>query len=155
MIQGIHHASITTRDLDRLIAFYRDLLGFEVVMENEWGPGESPSSDRIYGLRDSAVRMAILKTGNAMLEIFQFQNPVGQRGEDSRAVAVPGLTHIALTVSDIRAEYARLSAAGVRFHCPPEETPGLCWATYGRDPDGNIFELLEPEPDGALAPPGR
>jgi catechol 2,3-dioxygenase-like lactoylglutathione lyase family enzyme len=33
MIKGLHHASITTGDLDRLIAFYRDQLGFQVVFE--------------------------------------------------------------------------------------------------------------------------
>jgi hypothetical protein len=28
------------------------------------------------------------------------------------------------------------------FHCPPQ-TMGNVSATYGRDPDGNIVELLE------------
>ncbi len=47
MIRGLHHASITTGDLDRLVAFYRDLLGFEVVLETSWGaatPSPTPST---------------------------------------------------------------------------------------------------------------
>ena len=29
------------------------------------------------------------------------------------------------------------------FHCPPQEVEGGIRATYGRDPDGNVVELLE------------
>ena len=43
---------------------------------------------------------------------------------------------------DIQAEYERLSAAGMRFHCPPLDM-GAVKATYGRDPDGNVVELQE------------
>jgi catechol 2,3-dioxygenase-like lactoylglutathione lyase family enzyme len=53
-----------------------------------------------------------------------------------------GITHIALDVRDIHAEYERLSAAGMRFHCPPLDMGGIK-ATYGRDPDGNVVELQE------------
>lgn len=30
MINGVHHVSIATTDLERMLGFYRDLLGFEV-----------------------------------------------------------------------------------------------------------------------------
>jgi catechol 2,3-dioxygenase-like lactoylglutathione lyase family enzyme len=53
-----------------------------------------------------------------------------------------GITHIALDVRNIGAEYERLSAAGMRFHCPPLDM-GTVKATYGRDPDGNVVELQE------------
>jgi catechol 2,3-dioxygenase-like lactoylglutathione lyase family enzyme len=32
MIRGVHHTNIATGDLDRLLVFYRDLLGFEVLL---------------------------------------------------------------------------------------------------------------------------
>ena len=42
------------------------------------------------------------------------------------------------------AEYERLVAAGMTFHCaPPQLGAGMIRATYGRDPDGNIVELQE------------
>ena len=53
-----------------------------------------------------------------------------------------GLTHIAIAVDDIDAEFTRMSEAGVRFHCPPGPK-GPYRATYGRDPEGNVFELIE------------
>jgi catechol 2,3-dioxygenase-like lactoylglutathione lyase family enzyme len=151
MIKGLHHASITTGDLDRLAAFYRDLLGFVVVFEYAWEAGNK-AADAIYGLKDSAVRMAMLRTSNVFLELFEFANPIGKTGDPDRPVCDHGITHICLTVTDIGAEYARLTAAGMRFHCPPQHMPGLCTATYGRDPDGNIVELMEPETGGAFAP---
>lgn len=36
MIRGIHHVGLSTPDLDRLVDFYRDVMGFEVVMTSEW-----------------------------------------------------------------------------------------------------------------------
>lgn len=143
MIQGIHHASITTANLARLKAFYCDLLGFEVVLETSWGAGNA-AADAIYGLKDSAVKMAMLRNKNACLELFEFEHPKGKANDPARPVCDQGYTHICLNVSDIEAEYARLIAAGMHFNCPPKTVPGLCSATYGRDPDGNLVELMEP-----------
>jgi catechol 2,3-dioxygenase-like lactoylglutathione lyase family enzyme len=151
MLLGTHHASITTPDIDRLADFYCNQLGFELVMVGAWD-GDAPVCDLIYGLEKTSVRMAMLKLGGSFLELFEFIHPVGKRSDAERAVSTPGFTHVAVQVTDIEAEYARLVAEGVRFHCPPQEVPGLCKATYGRDPEGNIFELLEPAPRGAFDP---
>jgi hypothetical protein len=32
---------------------------------------------------------------------------------------------------------------GAVFHCPPQDFGGAVKATYGRDPDGNVFELQQ------------
>lgn len=44
---------------------------------------------------------------------------------------------------DIDAEYERLSKAGVTFFSAPQEMFDMLESVYGRDPDGNIFELQE------------
>jgi len=51
-------------------------------------------------------------------------------------------TRLCFDVTDIHGEYARLQGMGVQFTCPPQSL-GTVLATYGRDPDGNIFELQE------------
>jgi catechol 2,3-dioxygenase-like lactoylglutathione lyase family enzyme len=150
MIVGLHHASITTADLTRLTSFYREHLGFELVMETQWGAGNA-DADAIFGLADTAVRMAMLRHANCFLELFEFAAPIGDAGKAIRPVCDQGITHICIAVTDIDAEYARLVAAGMRFNCTPREVPGLCRATYGHDPDGNIVELMEIDPAGPFA----
>ena len=150
MILGVHHASITTADVERLAAFYCDHLAFEVAMRTEWGAGNA-GADAIYGLTNTAVKMVMLRGANCFLELFQFESPVGKPGDPQRPVNDQGYTHICIAVSDIDAEYARLSAVGMVFNCPPQTAQGLCRATYGRDPDGNIIELMEADPDGPFA----
>jgi catechol 2,3-dioxygenase-like lactoylglutathione lyase family enzyme len=141
MIQGIHHTAISTGDLDRALRFYRDLLGFEEVFSSAWEVG-SEDVDRIVGLKDSSARVVMLKAGNACIELFQYETPRPKPGEARRPVCDHGITHLCLQVTDIDAEYERLKAAGMLFHCPPQAQSGLR-VTYGRDPDGNVVELLE------------
>jgi catechol 2,3-dioxygenase-like lactoylglutathione lyase family enzyme len=151
MIRGIHHVAISTSDLARAIAFYRDLFGFEVVMEFDWPVG-TEQSDRIMGLEGSSGRAAVLRGTGGMLEIFEFRSPAPRPGDPARPVCDHGLTHLCVEVRDIAGEYQRLRRAGMAFHCPPQDIMGGHWATYGRDPDGNVIELLEiTDPDHPMA----
>ena len=146
MIRGIHHVAISTPDIDRLAAFYCDLLGMELVRESSWAAG-SARIDAIVGLEGSSARTMTLRAGNAYLELFQYQTPAGARQEPRRPVSDHGYTHFALDVVDIDAEHARLVAAGMTFHTPPPPLSDLgsggLRSTYGRDPDGNVVELQE------------
>ena len=146
MINGIHHVALSTADLDRLVAFYRDVLGFEVVYEGGWKQGNR-MIDGIVGLHDSAARSAMLRANNTHIEVFEYSNPPGAPVDPARPVSDHGYTHFCIDVSDIDAEYERLSAAGMTFHCPPPSSDelggGSIRATYGRDPDGNVVELQE------------
>ena len=141
MIRGIHHTAISTGDLDRALTFYRDLLGFEVVMEFGWPEG-TEFADSITGLKGSAARTAMLRAGNTHIEIFEYSSPPPKEGDPRRPVCDHGITHFCVDVVDIEAEYERLKAAGMTFHCPPLDL-GVAKATYGRDPDGNVVELQE------------
>ena len=146
MFLGVHHVAIATTDLDRLRSFYCTHLGMEQLSESEWA--DFPLFDAIVGLPGSAARVCMLKAGNLALEIFQYSQPRSEPGEANRPVNKPGITHFGFVVDDVDAEYARLCAAGVRFHgapsdksISPEEMP--LRAVYGRDPDGNVFEMIE------------
>ena len=141
MINGIHHTAISTPDLERALAFYRDLLGATLVTDFEWPVGLEVA-DRIVGLQGSSARAVMLRLGNAMIELFEFSAPKPRPGDPERPVSDHGITHICLDVSDVDAEYDRLLGAGMRFHCPPQQL-GALRTTYGRDPDGNVIELQE------------
>lgn len=146
MIRGIHHTAISTGDIERSIAFYEGLFGFEVVMRFDWDT-DSTWADAVTGLRGSSARVAMLKHGNAFIEIFQYASPQPKVSEPNRPVCDHGITHIAMLVDDVDAEYERLKAAGMEFHCAP---PDGLRATYGRDPDGNVVEIMQVAAGGPL-----
>ncbi len=141
MIHGFHHTAISTPDIERALAFYRDLLGAKPVNEFAW-PRGTEIADRIVGLRDSSARVAMLSLGNAMIELFEYSSPTPNSNEPQRRVCDHGITHLCLSVTDIDAEYERLKASGMDFNSPPQDL-GATRVTYGRDPDGNVIELHE------------
>lgn len=151
MIKGVHHVAMSTKNIDRLKAFYRDRFGFKVVYEREKAGEPNPSSDAIFGLQGASFRMAMLKGPNVFVEMFEFASPEGKPSDPRRPVCDAGITHLCFSVTDIHGEYSRLKDAGVTFHCTPQKRPGVGQATYGRDPDGNVFELIETDPECAFA----
>ena len=143
MIRGIHHVAVSTPDLDRIVAFYRDVLGAEPVYEGGWEKG-SAIIDSIVGLEGSSCRQAMLKLHNAYLEFFEYHTPTPERKDPAYPPNNHGYTHFCIDVTDIDFEYRRLSEAGVTFNAPPPEFDGgHVRATYGRDPDGNIIEIQQ------------
>ena len=152
MIKGIHYTAISTPNLERLVAFYCDLLGFRMELDAPWE--ESAPLDRLMGLQGSSGRVALLRLGKTALEIFEFRTPTPVDGDPDRPISNHGITLICLNVSDLDSEYERLKAAGMRFHCPPVEVDAVQIRTaYGRDPDGNIVELQEIlDPSSPMAP---
>jgi catechol 2,3-dioxygenase-like lactoylglutathione lyase family enzyme len=141
-ITGMHHVAISTPDADRLLEFYRDLLGFEVVFGGTWPVGTA-KADAITGLDGSSARQILLLCGNAYLEMFEYHSPDARPGDPRRPVCDHGITHVCVDVDDLDAEYERLSSAGVPFHAPPQDLGGGVRTTYGRDPDGNVVEFQE------------
>ena len=141
MIRGIHHTAVSTVDLERSLAFYRDLLGFETVLDWSWPEGTA-NMNRTHGLPETAGRVVLLQAGNAMLELFEYATPGPRAADPERRLCDHGITHFCIDVDDIDAEYERLRAGGMSFHCPPVDY-GTVKTTYGRDPDGNVIELQE------------
>jgi glyoxylase I family protein len=139
MIVGMHHVAIGVPDLDKGLAFYRDLLGFTVVQESHFDR-DNPKADRAIGLPEVAAHMAMLKARNAFIELWQYTNPPP---DDRRGRPCDyGYVHFALQVDGIDAEYARLKAGGMTFVGDPVDF-GVASAIYGRDPFGNVIELYE------------
>lgn len=141
MIHGIHHPAISTKDMTRALEFYCGVLGFEEVKRFGWPKGYA-DADELTGLNDSAATCVMLKKGNSFLEVFEFTAPPPQEALTERPVCDHGITHICLYISDMDSEYQRLQIAGMPFHSEPK-TDGSTRMAYGRDPDGNVVELLE------------
>mgnify|MGYP001820367829 FL=1 len=139
MIVGIHHVAIGVPDFQQGLAFYRDVLGFEVVQSGSF-KGDNPEADAAIGLPDTSAEMAMLKASNAYIEMWQYTNP---HPEDHRSRPCDyGYPHFALQVDGIQAEYDRLRAAGMEFVGDPVDF-GTTSAIYGKDPFGNVIEIYE------------
>jgi catechol 2,3-dioxygenase-like lactoylglutathione lyase family enzyme len=143
MLRGIHHPSITTGDLDRALTFYKDKLGFTEVFSFGWEAGTDMAAfaGKITTIPDSTARAAVLKAGNAFLEIFEYTLPASERMDD-RGLSQRGYSHICFDSDDVIADHARLSADGVVFNSEPIDV-GPMRVCYCRDPDGNFVELQQ------------
>ena len=142
MIRGVHHVAISTPDAERLLGFYCGQLGFEKRFDASWEAG-TEAADTIMGLKDSAARQIMLRTGNLYLEVFEFHAPSPRAGDPQRAVCDHGITHLCLLVDGLDDEVERLRAAGVPFQSAPQDLGGGIRTIYARDPDGNVVELKE------------
>jgi catechol 2,3-dioxygenase-like lactoylglutathione lyase family enzyme len=140
----VHHIGVSVADLQRSIDFYTDMLGMELAIAPFDLGGEDV--ERVMGLRDVRVRNCIMSKGNVRLELFEFASPTPAEQDPNYSVANRGISHFGVEIEDIDGAYAHMLAHGVRFHAPVTTFKGGIKATYGRDPDGNVFELLEIPP---------
>jgi catechol 2,3-dioxygenase-like lactoylglutathione lyase family enzyme len=145
-IERLHHTGYTVSNLDRSVAFYRDLLGCEVIAAQEKEGGYLAA---IVGYPDAHVRMAHLRIpgGEHVIELFEYLAPKGTVAD----VAPPnvGASHLCFIVEDLFRTYERLRDHGVdSFVSPPVEVDtGVNrggYALYLRDPDGITLELFQP-----------
>jgi len=137
-----HHVAMAVKDLNRALAFYRDLLGFEVDWDRDHYSGEHFSN--VVGMPDADAHVVMLKGYGTRLELFSYYTPPGEECGPKRQCDF-GLTHFALTVKNIHQIYERLHGAGVQFNCPPQNLRPGVWATYMKDPEGVTIEMVEYE----------
>lgn len=141
MITGAHHVAISVRSLEDSISFYRDKMELEVLAPPFPFGGEM--IEDIQGLKDARGRMCVMRKGNFMLELFEYEAPTPAAKDPNYSVGDRGISHFGLQVEDIENTVERMRNAGVRFHSEVKTFPSGMKAAYGRDNDGNVFELLE------------
>ncbi len=158
-LRSLDHAAFTVRDMDRAVAFYRDLLGC------------TPLGQML--LDDGTFKLVYLRKGRAYIELFAHKArpgeapqeaagsgragpdragppgdaPAGAGGAGTGAgnessARRPGYQHLAFQTDDVDAAAARLRAAGVRFTVDPRDAAGGVRLAFFLDPDGNELELV-------------
>lgn len=130
--------ALVVRDLDRSIAFYRDVLGMQEIKRVEVSD-EKAAKGRFAkrGFRFRTFRM-----GPLALKLVQVQGePTSTRGPVDDFT---GVRYIAFAVDDIDATMGQLRNRGVEFASeilPPETDQGVARLVFFHDPDGNLLEL--------------
>lgn len=120
----VEHVNLTVNDLERSIAFYRELLGLEVRWRGEATGSRGP------------VPAAHVGDDHCYLAIFEAESP----GRVEFDYAHPGLNHVGFVVDDLAATRARALSLGAEIHFEPEYDPGRRF--YITDPDGVEIELV-------------
>jgi catechol-2,3-dioxygenase len=122
-VTRLNHAVLFVRDVDRASAFYRDVFGFEEM-------------ERPAGMRAAFMRSPI---GGNHHDLGLFE--VGANAAKPPRGSV-GLYHLAwevATIEDLAAAAGSLSEAGAMTGASDH---GVSKSLYGRDPDGNEFEIM-------------
>lgn len=120
---GIEHFAIAAKDTEKLADFYIQAFGFSVAYKN----AKTPPT-------------IFVKPANpgSMIEII----PASEKPALRRELNDAGLVHVALSVSDLDAAMAELSARGVSFD-GDVKVSGDVKAVFFRDPEGNILHLIQ------------
>ncbi|MFQ3620554.1 MAG: VOC family protein [Spirochaetales bacterium] len=141
MITALEHTALSVSNLERSLVFYRDILGF--TLERLLEPSPERDLGRINGMPGSLARIAHLRLGPCMLELFQYLEPKGRLQPLDRNQADIGHIHMGLTSTDVRGDYKKLKELGIEFYGEPVEfRPGV-WVVYFRGPDRETIELRQ------------
>jgi methylmalonyl-CoA/ethylmalonyl-CoA epimerase len=123
-IQRIHQISIRATDTTRAVEFYRDVLGLKLIFQ-------------------APPQLAFFDCGGVRLMLSPAEPEFDHQG-----------SVIYFAVDDIKAAYAALAAAGVKFRTEPHLIAKLpdreVWLTDFLDSEGNVLALMsEPRIGGA------
>jgi len=142
MMKVIDHTSFTVSDMERSIAFYRDIMGMKVAWDSatEGVRFKGPEADKVTGCPGTEQRLVFLTIGDSRIELVQY-TPTGKPLVDNKA-SDTGSAHVCFKTDNIQAFYKKLLAKGVQLHCAPQHI-GFGWVMYFRDPDGIILEAAQ------------
>ena len=149
MVGRIYHVGLTVSDLDRSIAFYRDILGLEfqgeIFMEGE-------ETDKMFHKANCKARVAYLNGSKAIeappVELIQFVDSESHKEQSD--LFTTSISEVCFYTDDIDSVYKTLIENHVECLSEPQyfdfraDGFGESRAFYFRDPDGIILEMMQP-----------
>jgi catechol 2,3-dioxygenase-like lactoylglutathione lyase family enzyme len=138
------HTGITVADLERSLAFWRNVLGFE-LSHTAHQTGEL--AKEITGVAGAEIKLAVLKTpGSHKIELLEYLAPPNRKQVELRPCDV-GSIHVALLVDDLDAVLNTIAVSGWKAAGIPQTLTSGPNAgkrvVYVRDPDGTTIEFME------------
>jgi catechol 2,3-dioxygenase-like lactoylglutathione lyase family enzyme len=145
-ILNVSHIAIGVRDMDTSVAFYRDVLGMTVTLDEieEFGDGE-----RFPRTRRRGAYLRWDHDPHAPFVVLDQQLSTDPFGEPATLFQV-GVHHVGFWVDDVDAVADRARAAGLEPMTRPAnadtvaygEAPGRTVRTmFLRDPEGNVVQF--------------
>ncbi|HXA08331.1 MAG TPA: VOC family protein [Chthoniobacterales bacterium] len=145
-ILAADHTGITVANLERSLAFWRDVLGFEVSHR----PHQTGSlASEITGVPGAAISIAVLKGYGHKIELLEYLAPPGRQHVRPRPCDV-GSVHVAFVVDNLDAVLSAIAASGWQAAGkaqPLQAGPNAGKrVVYVRDPDGTTIEFMQSLP---------
>ena len=144
----LSHISLQVSDLDRALAFYREVFGMQIVLERNLEGPEFEAVTATPGARSMLVRGLV--AGHTVVQLFwhNWREPANEHR-----------TLMSFEVRDVQAAHEGLRAKGISIQSEPVPFDNST-AFVIHDPDGHPIEIIQwtPEaapyrvPDGAGAP---
>ena len=138
------HTGITVSNLERSLAFWRDVLGFEF---SHTAHQKGELAQEITGVEGAELKLAVLKTpGRHKIELLEYLAPADRKRTNFRPCDV-GFVHVALLVEDLNTVLDRIVFSGWKTAGQPQiltKGPNAGKrVVYVRDPDGTTIELMQ------------
>jgi catechol 2,3-dioxygenase-like lactoylglutathione lyase family enzyme len=137
---NLDHVVIFVADADRSLAFYRDGLGLQTIVDRDF---DGPWPEMFGGVSSRRLRAMILgdpeRPDRGQVELLTLSDPVG-KGQGRLPIAT-GTLMLSFTV-DLGSVLPKLEAAGGTDVRRATLKNGVDVVTL-RDPDGIIVELLD------------
>src|SRR4029077_12812944 len=144
-ILAADHTGITVSNLERSLAFWRDVLGFEL---SHTAHQKGELAREITGVEGAEIKLAVLKVpGGHKIELLEYLAPTDRKHANLRPCDV-GSVHVALLVDNLDAALSRIAASGWKTSGQPQiltKGPNAGKrVVYVRDLDGTTIELMHP-----------
>ena len=146
VINGLAHTAVCVPDVEAAVAWYRDVLGLDVLSPPYLMEGEAIAQDMGELVPSPRMRAAIVgfaSDGDRVLEVIEYPDSEGGEGRRRAALTDHGLTHVALRCDDIDATRATLEQRGVHFLTKGIADVARLRTTWFEDPWGVVFILIE------------
>jgi catechol 2,3-dioxygenase-like lactoylglutathione lyase family enzyme len=132
------HLVVGVTDMDRALAFYRDVIGMEVVFETLVS-GE-PFDAVLHATRKQEGRVVGGLLGGLMVELLSLGTKPPAEKPARRGMT--GIHNVSLSVTDLDETHRRIIAAGYTPDQAPFEIGGVRMF-FVKDPDGTPVEFIE------------
>jgi catechol 2,3-dioxygenase-like lactoylglutathione lyase family enzyme len=139
MFTKADHVAMSVRDMGKVIAFYRDVVGMEKVFDREF---DAPMA-RLIGVEGARARVVHMRLGDSTIELFDYVFPKGREPRPDRRQSDYGLTHIGFIVEDFWGTYQHLLDHGVEFLGEPVEIRPGVFVAYFRGAEYEVCEIRE------------
>jgi catechol 2,3-dioxygenase-like lactoylglutathione lyase family enzyme len=145
-VRGFNHTSFTVASLDRVLRFFCDFLGFELVSR---APRGQALIEQMTAIPDADVEIAFVRGPGHTIELVEYKAPA-DRAASSARLCDAGAAHIALDVDDVPAAVLGARVHGFRrighiiaIDAGPNRGRLV---VYLKGPDGIVVEFIGPGP---------